>query len=245
MPATEQDAGGCGCAATHCNVTFNVHGCNGLNLANATVTVSRGGTTVATGTTDASGNVTLDVVSTSSATLVVSKSRFVTSTTTTGPLPCGTNYGSILLNPASGFICNSVCADPDPLTLHLTDTFTGPATLTWNVGTFTWRGTNVFSCPAIGSCPAVSLTILWEMGTNLILDSYYNSVPFTFCPDDSGANSFNAHWGGFPPPTYGTCLPLNVSSTYSYPGGGGSSWLPNIWAALLGPAGSNTITITE
>jgi hypothetical protein len=91
MPLTAFDPGCC-CTPTPtpppCSTTICVQGCGGQYQPNATVTIKSGSTVIATGTTDATGCVTLSIPAAGSYTVIVVLAGFSTSTSTL-TLGCG------------------------------------------------------------------------------------------------------------------------------------------------------------
>lgn len=130
---TYWDLGACNCSFPQ---TFEVEGCNSLGYSGLTVSVytASGGTLLASGTTDASGSVSLSWDGTSSPYVTVTgqSTRFAaygqTLTLTSG----GTT--TITLTVAAGYVCIPTCLQPIATTLHLT--YAGQAyTLTYGAAT--------------------------------------------------------------------------------------------------------------
>jgi len=188
--------------ATTCCQTFTVNGCNSLVLSGATVNVydTSGGTLLASGTTDAGGNVTLLWSG--------SCSCYVTATEATGRL---TAYGSSLsltansttvlsmLPAASGYTCDSACTLPISNTLHATFPSAGTKTLTFSGGAWTSSfsqsghayvitltvATNVMTITRDGvSCGAVT----WSITTCPPSFAATITVPAGSCNTELGGN---------------------------------------------------------
>lgn len=169
MAFTYWDLGSCNCTGPTFTQTFLVTGCNAIGYPGLTVSVytASGGTLLASGTTDGSGQVTLSWPDTSPATrwVVVTgqSARFLASaqslTMTTG----GTT--TIGLAIATGYHCLNVCLQPAKDTLVLTDAVTGTLTVTYSTRTVTlfggggattltgWWGTLSYNYPDTSAVP--------------------------------------------------------------------------------------------
>lgn len=144
----------CCCAPAVCTVRFNVKGCNSLNLENATVTIwTNSGKTsqVATGTTNSSGNVDLDVHSAGSYYHEVTTGGHFTVSSGTTTLTCNSTV-NIALTAASGYVCCSQVAQAIPTTLHWTDSDT-TKTLTYASGIWSVRYDGNVTVNPISNCP--------------------------------------------------------------------------------------------
>lgn len=133
--------GGCGC---NFSATFKVEGCGSLAISGATVSVydHSGGTLLASGTTDGSGNVALSLSSAGTywVTITGMSARFASFGQNTTISGSGTVI--LTLSAAAGYICYTPCPIPLPTTLHATfSSLVSPTTLTWNSGTGSWEGT--------------------------------------------------------------------------------------------------------
>jgi hypothetical protein len=169
-----------------CFVYFNITGCNGSALPGATVSIwtnSTKTTLLATGTTDASGYIDLNIATAGGAAVyyeVAYSPRFTTAAVTTGTIACG-QYNdlaplTVALSPAAGYTCLSSCEVPLANTIHATFSTAGLVTLIKSGANWTATGTvagqtyvfsfdgsawtitrNGVSCGAIGwsfiSCP--------------------------------------------------------------------------------------------
>jgi hypothetical protein len=130
-----------------CFLYINVTGCNGAALAGATVTVwtdNTKTTLLATGITDSSGNVDLNLGTAGGVFYYeASAGRFATASATDFA-SCG-QYNAfdglypITMSPAAGYQCISGCAVPLAATLTATWSMAGAQTLSWT-GT-AWAGT--------------------------------------------------------------------------------------------------------
>lgn len=121
-----------------CSVCINVLGCIGAPVVGATVTISSGGTTVATGKTSTTGVVVLDVGKTGPYTVVVTSPRFATSTQVL-TLVCGKAITVTLGPDADHVCCFPDCNLPVSKTLFWTaktnsdcNGTLGPIPMTWN-----------------------------------------------------------------------------------------------------------------
>ena len=177
----------CNCNSGTCSQTFNVTGC-GAALSGATVTinVSSGGTQLATGTTNGSGQVTLSWTGSCTVWVSIAKTGY-TSYGQVDPLTSG-GTTNVTLVIASGYGCCQ-CAIPTT-TLHYS--FTAPGcTPSSGTGTLSYSGSNiwtldagVFQLKCIGSqlafwntvvgcyeyassftCSPLSITIVWHEAT--------------------------------------------------------------------------------
>jgi hypothetical protein len=165
-----------------CFVYFNITGCNGSALPGATVSVwtnSTKTTLLATGTTDGSGNVDLNIATAGGTTLYyeVSAPRFTTAAVTTGTFTCG-QYNdltplTVALSPAAGYTCTSCCNLPLANTLHVTSTCGATVTLTRH--TFNWNDGSTFFFDDCSIQPGASL------GAGCI-DPMTNYYPGGVCP---------------------------------------------------------------
>lgn len=162
--AVYQSPGTCKCQP--CNVTFHATGCNGLDLAGATVTVwtdATKTTLIATGTTNASGNFTADVGSPGSKYWEVSRSRFTTASQTVY-VYCGGTYTQSVSPDTASYQCYFTCAVPISKTLHLTDSVVGSITLNWV--TTDWQGSVSYVFPGCASCPPGTITVSYRLDQN-------------------------------------------------------------------------------
>jgi hypothetical protein len=154
----------CGCVAPTCNVTFNVKGCASTNLTGATVNIwNNSGMTslIATGTTNSSGNVILNIGTAGTYWREITHPRFVTQSGSISP-GCGGTLSTSFTTPAVGYVCcpGSACGLPLATTLFLTiagNTYT----LTYDSGQGAWYGTATHTDPLItniGPFPACTCT---------------------------------------------------------------------------------------
>jgi hypothetical protein len=127
------DVGACNCTST-CNATFTVQGCGSAPISGATVTANG-----VSGTTDGSGNVTLNVGSAGTYTVTVTgvSARFASFSQSIA-VTCSSTH-VLSLSAASGFVCTIPCALPISTTLNLT---TNCSELILAGGTLTWNGTS-------------------------------------------------------------------------------------------------------
>jgi hypothetical protein len=180
------------------NQVYTVRGCNNMPLAGALVQVKDGSTVKASGTTDASGNVTLKTKPVLH-TVVISKARFDTLTTF---FVTGSGFAFFTLTPSSSYVCTFYCADPLPLSLLLTDTKYGPVTLTWQPGTSKWFGNKAVAFPAQCGCVAQAHGVMaYSFFPNSVVQNstvyaaYLNNIQgIPFCPSDIAYTSVSMHW---------------------------------------------------
>jgi hypothetical protein len=149
------------CCATDCTTTVpvNVKGCNSTNLSGVTVLIKVSGTTIASGSTDASGNVTLtpSSVNPQSATLEIAAFSGFAAYTTNITLNCTTqSTRNIVLTPAATHVCSPCCgAYPISRTLIAT-TVAGDVTLTYDTGV--WGGTRTANATKRATCSTTTCT---------------------------------------------------------------------------------------
>ena len=110
-----------GCCCAGCSTNILAEFC-GVNLAGVLITVKSGGTTVASGTTDSTGNVVLTIPSAGTYTVIGTIAGFTT-VSTSKSLTCGGMTGVLFTLPT---------------TLFLTDSST-TVTMTWD-GSSSWLG---------------------------------------------------------------------------------------------------------
>jgi hypothetical protein len=135
-----------GCACCGCRWTFHVRSCNGNDAAGATVLLEQSGVTIATGTTDSMGSVTLDVPAGSyDVTVTPDLDSGHRDYTATLSHTCGQTTTVDLVND-SGHVCNTGCCDAAPFTLTLTFTSDpdghAGATLAWSGTGLGWLDTS-------------------------------------------------------------------------------------------------------
>lgn len=188
----------CGCAAATCTQAITVKGCNNLGVSGLTVSVytSNGGSLLASGTTDANGQVVLSWPGASGSyyVTVTGSARFA-SYGQTLTLACPSGTATITLTVATGYHCasGSGCALPYKDTLHASDTLLGAATLTYQTsGTYSgsWIATTSYTYAGLTQpngvvyCFSGTVTIFWRVtgGTFAIeWDCGQNQV----CPDSN------------------------------------------------------------
>jgi hypothetical protein len=104
-----------------CQWVVNVQGCPGVNAQGAAVTVSQGGTTVTSGTTDASGNFCVNVAA-GTYTVQVTATNCQTWSQSVG-YGGGSLQTDVQLTPSAGYAYIGPCFPPvvPPSTVHLTD----------------------------------------------------------------------------------------------------------------------------
>jgi hypothetical protein len=169
-----------------CFMYFQVNtSCDGSPQSGATVNVwtdSSKTTLIASGTTDGSGAVDLNLGShAGSIYYEVTQSRFATASATV-TVSCG-QYNSIVprtvnLTAATGYVCVSSCAVPVATTLHATHPKFGAITLTYNAsGTFGagWYTTVTYSYPGCFACPARTVTVTCFLSTSFTYSDHWKS----------------------------------------------------------------------
>lgn len=153
----------CPCSFT----TIHVKGCNGVGLSGASVVVKDAtGTTVASGTTDGSGNYTPSVAG-GPYSVEVSKSRFDNHTFTSVFL-CNNVTQNFDVSPyvASGYVCllGTGCPDPAKTTLTATHSVFGATTATYAAGSHAWTFNWVYAYPGLGACTAQNVNLSMVIG---------------------------------------------------------------------------------
>lgn len=222
------------CPPSGTSATVHVTGCNGMALANATVTASQSGYANVSGTTDSSGNVTLALPAGGTWSLSASKTGFATGSSSVTP-PAGTV--TIALTVASGYVCTTFCADPLPTTLHLTHPLTGsgtPVAIAYDAANHWYTGCAGLT-GRVGAMPDIHGACLTA--------SVSPPVQFYFDPFSSNPGTLTAYTATCPG---GTCP---TSAACSRPTGG---WTSETSAAATGasetcpaaPAFSWTGTLT-
>jgi hypothetical protein len=257
MPSINQAAGGCGCGG--CLRTYVVVGCNSLPLAGATVQFQRpAGTVIATGTTDAAGLVTLDILTAAAGTVVVTKSPRWSFTAADTPSGCPSSRPTITCTPATGYHCytGDICllkflTEPLADTLHATDVLGNTWTLTWTAAGSglpdRWTGTTTYLYPGDASCPSRNITLTlafygrdgsgFEASVSWAVDSLG-------CPGGVPAAGHSAAFG------CGNNGDVTAPPAFSWEGFWGGAYPgsvgPDIYATGIGPPDpAQIITITE
>jgi hypothetical protein len=158
------DIQNCGCGPTTCNVTFFVAACT-TGMPGATVNVwtnSSKTTLVATGTTDATGHVTLDVGSAGTyyEEVISPTARAVAPAAGNTTYSCGSTR-NVVLTLAAGYVaCFDGCYIPSPTNLHDNN----GETWAWQSASACWQGNGLFNggCQLfpnkIGNCGTVTVT---------------------------------------------------------------------------------------
>lgn len=202
------------CCNPTCNQVFHVTGCNALGLEGATVGVwtdSSKTTLVATGTTDASGNLTLDLGSAGTYYREVSASRFATAS---GNFTATCTGGTVsdALSPASGYHCYTGCSIPLPDTLHFSDSALGTSgTATWFAPLSRWLGSDSFSTFGCGGCPAgTAVTVGYALETTGVITVSWQ-VDGSGCPVASGTPTSIHNIAGL-----ATTCPMSFSAAWSF-----------------------------
>jgi hypothetical protein len=184
---------------------FNVKGCGNLNVPNVTIDLYKSGVFVTTKTTDGAGNADFTGLSAGAYTAQVSKDRFV-STSSSFSLACGSHLTTnVVLTAATGWRCNTACADPLPSTVYVTDPVLGLVALPNHTGcilTPAISGVRTSACFLSSTALRVPVRFLLT-GSNLQIDIQ--------CCDTSGSG------GSFPEGVArnGAC-PLSGASNVDY-----------------------------
>lgn len=187
------------------SLCVTVTGCNSILLANATVTVKSGGTTIGTAVTDSFGYGCVQLLaSTGSYSVEISKSRFATDTSTR-TITCGSAFG-VTLSVASGYACDYlICADPHPTTLYLTTPAGTSVTLTYSGGV-TWDGTDTRTIGNAWDCVGANFDPAQQFTTETIVFSwYYSGGGIIYRYPECYGTSAPTHYGLTDPVTLLTC----------------------------------------
>lgn len=201
---SEWDPGGCGCGGTAWTQDFEVHGCDGTGYPGVTVSVysASGGTLLASGTTDASGDVSLAWTGTGSTWWVTvggASARFQAFAQSMGLI--NGNFTPLDLAEATGYHCSQLCLLPLADALHLTDSIVGAVALNYDAGTGNWVGTATYNYPGCGAAgcgcvanAAVPITYTFDSTTGLVSASFPLASGVSSCPWDTplgGAGGFD------------------------------------------------------
>lgn len=171
-------------------VSGSVKGCNNATLPGATLTLKQGSTTIATATTDSSGNYSINWTAggTVGYTLycdynVLSPARFVQASASVFTTLCQSLNQTLtfLMGPAyvaSGYVCDP-CGGAIPIktTLTCTPPFGPPFTITWD-GTSVWAGTHYPTYTATEYCAGDYVTqaypVPWLFGYTVVGGTGYS-----------------------------------------------------------------------
>lgn len=178
--AVNQSPGNCQCSG--CTVNFTFTGCGGLALKSAPITIraSSGGSILATGTADSSGQLTLTWAGAGGSIWIDGPDgRFNGQSVS---VTCGGSVTVAFTSIASGYVCTSGCAWPISQTLHFSITgISIPMTLTWSLGQ--WQGSISYSYPGCSGCSPVTLTVQVTWGLPQI--SWFRDAS-PGCPNPGG-----------------------------------------------------------
>lgn len=183
---TKNAIGKCNCS-TSCTTTFNVRGCNGLNYQGATVSIydHSGGTLLASGTTNSSGNATLTfAVSSFPYWLTIAGSARLSSVAQNFSQCGGT--ATFTLTPAAGYACIGGCVLPVATTLFASLTCglhcnsIVNITLTYNSSTNQWSGSSGTTGVEVSGAPGNQPTVLFSGGPCPFTPSYTITCPPSF-----------------------------------------------------------------
>jgi Carboxypeptidase regulatory-like domain len=172
---------GAGASSTTCNTTICVN-CLGTAISGATVTITSGMTTIATGTTGSNGCVTLAIGSAGSYTVTIAASGYNTvsgtytltcgGTTAIGLCACGACFGA---------------TPPDTLTLTISGGAGGNIVVTLNriPNEYTWEGTNetavVIDATITCSSTGLALSLTETFNGECLGANYYPAVVTCNC----------------------------------------------------------------
>jgi len=145
---------GCGTGT----IPFNVKGCSSANIPGVLVTLTGPGGYSASGTTDASGNVTFSIVGYPAGTYSYSAALApYTTATGTKVATCSSNSTTnITLAVPSGYFCCGPCNVPLPTTINATSPFGTSMTMTRSGSG--WVGTTTETVPVLGLAGACTQT---------------------------------------------------------------------------------------
>lgn len=169
-----------------CWVYFVVTGCNSAPAPGVTVTIwtnSSKTTQIATGITDSSGSVDLNIENhAGSIYYEVGGARWATSSATI-TVTCGqynaTTPRTVSLAAASGYVCNANCANPIATTLHGTHPKFGAITYNYNAAGSLgagWYATVTYSYPGCFACPAKTATVTCFMSAAFAYQERWKST---------------------------------------------------------------------
>lgn len=236
----------CACVFDHIHVT----GCDGVGLSGTAIVIKDAtGSTIASGTTDSSGNYSPGKTG-GPYSVEISKSRFNTHTFTNIFL-CNNAIQTFDMSGdvATGYVClqGLGCADPVKTTLNATHSFFGATSATYLGGLwgFAWS----YTTPGVDGCAVVVVTVgvtfsnvttfgpIGPVGWNVCNPSQLACLP-AGCPTDTGLdNCFDS--ASFVRSSL-TCPP-----SFSWAGSATFTILdPSCQKKLYGLTGSQTFTLT-
>lgn len=249
---------GCACCAAPggcAKITFNVTGCGGLPLPDASVTLTLGGSTVASGTTDAAGVFATMELGSGTYSWSVSKTRFVTETgSVTITCPDDDQVVDVALSAAEGYVCTCLsdnCPDPLPTTLELADSYLGiTVALVWDG--FKWEGSGVFEFDGCGGgitgcdgAESVPITYTFCEGGTFAHVTWGTSLIVNLCCPIAGSETCSRNLvlvnGAYEP----DCNPFVFSTGFTLPHVGATGTPYSVTSGGFCVAGGTTITITE
>jgi len=244
---------------TTATLTGTIRGCNTVVLPGATVTVTDGATTLATATTDGSGNYTATWSSAGGTFVTVTvtytlNARFASNSASVSIPSCnGTATRNAGLSPATGYQCDP-CGGVMPIseTLTLTPPFGSPMTLTWGAGSG-WSGSHTPTYTAAefcdGSTTSKTSTIFWRFsGFTIGVTSYPCGLEYfsVVCGDVAvcGVGPFDGQLKHpFPVITCATSAEVYATTAATHTNAPFSA----TWSmpSMPGTIGTGTATITE
>lgn len=188
---------GCDCTPPPpptCDTTFNVNvrGCSS-NLSGVTVAVKQSGSTLASGTTNASGNVTLvaSAVTGSTGTVEITPPTGYNASTTAVTFNCSTQAVNVTLTPAAGYSCSPGCCPATGRSGPPYADLTYPSTIYLNdgLGTVTLTETSAGSKSYTGSASRTATDYVSCASGCPILTNGAVTVDFeVFCGDNGKWN---------------------------------------------------------
>lgn len=154
------------CGTSVCTINFNVKGCNSLNFPGASWTAVQSGVTIASGTTNSSGNFSFTTPNLPNVTVTITESsgRFNTSVVVVTPV-CGSTINrnvTLVVNAAYVCIC-STCLYPAPTTIHFTSPSGAVLAAMWNAGTAQWLVNEAWSVPVCDKAGNQTVTVQWQI----------------------------------------------------------------------------------
>jgi len=199
-----------GCRCCNCNRTILVRGCNNVNLAGQVVTLKQGGVTIASCTTDVTGQCVVSIpAGTYDVSIPAGGGYAAYSGSLTHACPAG---GTTTIDRAvdSGHICVSGCgACPAPptsiaITWSYPPGYTGHMynddTVTWDGAVLAWFGTAVDST----EFPGNSFVYMFQCISGGLGYTLRRCAPIT--------HSTTGFSGSFNTATPATCSPFNISN---------------------------------
>lgn len=249
------------CLTCGCSWVITVVGCTGGGISGATVTVTRGGSTIGTGTTDGSGQVTLSHISSATGfTIAVTPpagsgfANFSGPATHVCPSGGAADATTVTLTADTDHVCTACCNYPVAKTLTTTDG-NGAHTLTWNgsiwtsvtidsgLPAFKGDGSGFNCCADDGTCHyTIGLSCIggvWRLGISF--GNFFCGVGGNIPPCINGEQVLKyasaPGSGTSAAASSGTCSPF--SQTFSIP-----TTVTNSGQTIATPGGGGAMTVT-